>query len=291
MQVWVAAAVGLVGGCTEYNYDDPDPPAPAPASPTGIPPRAEPPPPVANAGPDMELAPLDTATLDATRSSDPEGREIVAVDWTLIERPDGSTARLDDPTRPRPNLFLDLAGTYRLSLTVQNRAGVWDPTPDEIVVVAKPIDALYVQLAWDAETDLDLHLMENDSELFGPGDCNFCNMNPDWGGSGPRDDPSLDWDAVFGYGPEAITIENPAEGRYRVAVHFYGEGGLELCKGPCAPSEASVLVFVDGELAGKFSRTLTEQGDLWDVAEIAWPSGEITEVDTLGRTFQTVCRL
>jgi hypothetical protein len=284
------AAIILVAGCSEYEVGGAGvvgtPSAPEPESiPTSRPLE----PPIADAGPDQVRAPLDEAILDATRSYDPGGFDIVEVDWTLIQRPAGSTAKLSDPTVPRPELFLDLAGTYRLSLTVRNRAGLWDPTPDEVEIEALPAQSFYVQLSWDAGNDLDLHLLEGDSGLFGPGDCNYCNLSPRWGAAGPLDDPSLDWDAIFGYGPETITIDEPASGSYHIMVHYFGENGTDRCEGSCAESVATVLVYVDGLLAAKFARTLSQQGDLWDVGTISWPEGTPTEIDSLGFTSQRAC--
>jgi hypothetical protein len=114
-------------------------------------------------------------------------------------------------------------------------------------------------------------------------------MTPEWGSRGPLDDPSLDWDAIFGFGPEAISIEEPAAGAYEIAVHYFGEEGLDQCVGPCGPSVATVLVFVDGELAGKFAGSLTDQGDLWRVAQVQWPGGIVVEIDDLTHTSQSFC--
>lgn len=278
-------------GCSEYVVTDgtgPLSPAPAPG-PTLAEPPSSPRPPVADAGPDLQVAPLEAVPLDATRSYDPDGLDIVAVRWALVERPEGSTARVSDPERAKPTLPVDLAGTYRLTLDVQNRPGLWDPTPDELVIEAVPDDALYVQLSWEGENDLDLHLLDGGAPLFGPGDCNFCNLTPDWGGPGPRDDPSLDADAVFGFGPEAISIEAPANGAYTVAVHYYGEQGLSECLGPCERALATVLVYVDGELAGKFARIVRSRGHVWHVATVQFPEGVVSEIDEIGYTNRSFC--
>ncbi|MEZ4235500.1 MAG: hypothetical protein R3F59_04920 [Myxococcota bacterium] len=250
-------------------------------------------PPVADAGPDLLLEPLDEIELDATRSYDPAGLDIVAVRWELLERPEGSTAEVDAPDKARPSLFLDLAGTYRLQLNVQNRPGLWDPTPDELVLEAVPAESLYVQLSWSTEPDLDLHLLSGSASLFGEGDCNFCNMAPDWGTRGGRDDPHLDWDAIYGYGPEAISIQAPADGAYEIAVHYYGEAGLDHCVGRCEPTTASVRVYADGQLLGKFAHRLVEEGELWRVATVDWQDGcapRIDEIDTIEHTNQSFCR-
>jgi hypothetical protein len=43
-------------------------------------------------------------------------------------------------------------------------------------------------------------------------------------------------------------------------------------------STATVRVYDRGVLKGEFRRLLSHQGDAWIVADVAWPSGAITEV-------------
>jgi len=240
--------------------------------------------PIADAGDDLEVRPLEQVRLDGTRSHDPDGLEIVQMDWALVQAPSGSTADLDDLALPRPEFFADLAGEYVFELTVQNEAGVWDSTPDTVVVNSLPAEGFYVELSWDAGNDLDLHLMPEGSQIFGNQDMNFCNDNPSWGDPGRQDDPSLDWDAIDGYGPETATIPEPGDGVYNVQVHYYGENGNAFCVGPCATTTATARIYLGGVLAAEFSQVFTEQGQVWDAATIEWPSAAITEI---GGTYMT----
>ncbi len=252
-------------------------------------PDAAPGAPVADAGADEEISPLDTHTLDAGGSHDPAGGRIVAWNWALVSRPSGSTTELDDPGAERPSFFADLAGDYHFALTVKNAAGVWDETPDDVTITAAPLDGFYVELSWDAATDLDLHLAEDGGSLFSASDCSYCNMTPDFGGPGGQDDASLDWDAIDGWGPETITIDAPASGEYTVRVHFYGENGSPSCPGGCPDTIATVRVFLGGEEVQSFRQKMAGQGSVWDVAAIEWPSGRIRELRGLGRTPETGC--
>ncbi len=245
--------------------------------------------PVADAGPDQEVAPLDEIQLDGTASYDPAGLELTAFRWTLVSQPAGSTSTLSNADVARPDLFADLAGDYVLELEVQNSAGTWDSTPDPVTVTAVPLDNFYVQLSWDSAADLDLHLMEDGGRVFdSPTDCNFCESSPNWGAAGSLDDPSLDADAIFGFGPETITIEDPASGSYTLAVHFYGKDGSDNC-GNCPSTEATVDVYIDGALAESYTATLTDDGDLWTVATLTWPSGALSEVDTIDYLDRITC--
>jgi hypothetical protein len=245
--------------------------------------------PIADAGPDQEVAPLDTVTLDGTASYDPAGLEITGFRWTLVSQPAGSTSDLSSTTVARPTFFADLAGDYVFELEVENAEGVWDSTPDPVTITAVPLDNFYVQLSWNVASDLDLHLIQEGGKLFdSPTDCNYCEQNPAWGAAGATDNPSLDWDAIDGFGPETITIEDPADGVYTIAVHYYGKDGLDNCSN-CPASVATVDVYIDGVVAASYTTTLLDDGDLWTVATLDWPSGALTEVDTLGATDKTTC--
>lgn len=283
MRFWLPAGLAVSPACSEYTLDR------EPSGDTGEP-VEEADLPVADAGPDRLVQPLDALVLDASASFDPGGGQIVAVQWTLLSAPDGSRSPVIDADRASAGFFADLAGPYVFGLTVRNDAGLWDPTPDALVVTAVPRDGFYVELSWDASNDLDLHLLTGDAVLFGPSDCSFCNMAPSWGESGTEDDPSLDWDAIFGFGPETVTIEDPADGVFDIQVHYYGEGGLDRCKGRCATSLATVNVYLGGVLEASFERELSAQGDLWRVATLSWPEHAITGVDLLEHTNRTRCR-
>ena len=256
---------------------------------TSTTPPADPDEPIADAGVDAEVRPLDVVELEGTASYDPAGLDITAVEWTMVSSPAGSTAELSDTTAPRPEFFADLAGEYIFELTVMNDAGVWDSTPDTVVITSLPAEGFYVELSWDARNDLDLHLMPEGHDIFGPLDVNFCNDNPSWGDPGPADDPSLDWDAIDGFGPETATIPEPRDGSYNVQVHYYGENGAPTCAGPCAESTATIRIYLGGVLAAEYSQLFTQQGQVWDAATIHWPSGQIDEIGGTYSTNRTGC--
>lgn len=149
-------------------------------------------------------------------------------------------------------------------------------------------DGLHLELSWDTETDLDLHMLDNGEDLWTPGDVNFCNRNPDWGEPGGRDDPSLVEDVTPGFGPEITTFIRPSDGMYTPVVHYFGRGS-HLCLLGCPATTATVSVYLDGELEQTFSRTIQTPGDTWTVADIVFPTGAITGVDTLGSTSEHDC--
>jgi hypothetical protein len=284
----VAALLVLVG-CQEYGLSGRQPVETPPVEETQPPPDNVPGEPIADAGNDAEVQPLDAVVLDGTESYDPAGYDIVDVEWTLVSAPAGSTTELSDRHSPRPSLFVDFAGDYVFELTVQNAKGVWDSTPDRVTVTALPLDGFYVELSWDADNDLDLHLLHGDAAIFSNGDCDWCNQHPAWNEAGRPDDPSLDWDMINGFGPETITIDDPSPDEYRVGVHYYGENALAACIGPCAQATATINVYISGELAASYSQSFDDQGQVWEAAVIDWPSGDVTEVDDVGTTPKTTC--
>lgn len=277
----------VLGACIESNInpfpEDVDEPEVIPGEP------------IADAGADRTVAPLTTVTLDGTASYDPEGLAITAYAWTIVSVPQGSTiANVQGQTssNPTPNLWLDIAGEYVFELTVQNELGAWDSTPDRVVVVAEPSDDFYVQLTWDAVVDLDLHLAKAGSDIFSPGDCNYCNMTPNWFSGNPGANPSLDWDVISeGFGPETITITKPADGTYKVGVHYYGQGGAASCTGPCPPTKATVRVYINGVLKETFERTIDGQGTVWVPTDITVVGTQVSvaDVDDLTHTSKISC--
>jgi hypothetical protein len=243
---------------------------------------------VANGGPDQNVAPLDQVTLDGRGSRDPGNCPDLTYAWSILSAPPESALILPDPTQAVQRFQIDVAGTYVFALSVTNGLGRTDPTPDRVRVVARPIDGLYVQLTWDDDADLDLHLMEEGARLFDtPGDACYCNMTPDWGLLGNSvDDPSLDIDDVDGLGPETITLTRPQDGRYRVAVHYYrGEGR------PNRPTRARVRIFTRDRVLATFNADLTRpEQEVWTVAEIEFPSLQVFPIDQRSSTNRNSCR-
>lgn len=136
---------------------------------------------------------------------------------------------------------------------------------------------LHLQLDWDSDNcDVDLHLLNPQGTFFqAPNDCYYANMSPNWGTANDfTDDPFLDVDNVWGYGPENINLQEPVPGTYKVIVHFYSDsyqGSMST------DTNATVRVFFFGQLAGTFGPTHLPSTDwTWDVCNIEWPAQTIT---------------
>jgi hypothetical protein len=98
-------------------------------------------------------------------------------------------------------------------------------------------------------------------------DCAFANRFPEWGGVGRVDDPRLDVDDVRGFGPEAITLNSPADGTYFAAVHYCNDRLSD------EPSVATVEVYVKGALVLSAGPQLLAEGDVWYAAQLSRAGG------------------
>ncbi|MCG6304582.1 PKD domain-containing protein, partial [Vibrio vulnificus] len=107
-------------------------------------------PPVANAGKDIKLTDLGFVVLDGTGSFDSDGDKL-EYRWTLVKKPQGSSASIIQPTSATPTLNYDSSGEYIAELVVSD--GVYQSTPDRVVLtdsniapIAKPKAAAFMTL-------------------------------------------------------------------------------------------------------------------------------------------------
>lgn len=104
-------------------------PSPTPA-PTSTPTNTAP---VANPGPNQSVLTNTSVTLDASSSVDANG-DTLAYKWTFKSRPSGSVAALSSTTDAKPMFMADVAGTYVVTLIVND--GKIDSAPVNVTIVA-----------------------------------------------------------------------------------------------------------------------------------------------------------
>ena len=208
-----------------------------------------------------QTEPRTSVTLDGTGSYDPDGDALEEYQWT-ITLPEGSTGTFT-PSVDMASLYTDIAGDYVVQLRVKSNEQVWS-APATLHVNSIPKELLHVELFWDTGgADLDLHLADKGADFFSlPDDVSYCNQTPDWGVAGTADDPSLDIDDRYGYGPENINIDTPQVDNYNIRVHYYVDNGdLSVV--------ATVKVYLYGAEEASYSKVLN-YNEVWDVADIKW---------------------
>ncbi len=269
------------------------------------------------------VQPLDTVVFDGSASVDPDGpnNRPATYEWVITDRPVGSVSAVgesflnpadpaggispDNPSTPIAVFWVDLAGTYTAELRVRDNLGLSSQdceTSATVTIIAKPDEAIHIQLVWstpndpdetDREgTDVDLHLLHPlaDNWFTEPYDCYFGNPNPDWGTlEDPSDDPIIDIDDISGGGPENANLATPEStevlgGPYRVGIHYYSS--RELVNGTdFGESIAKVRIFLNGELTWDYTGMDPNSGDVeggefplaaqdafCQVATIHWPA-------------------
>ncbi len=90
-------------------------------------------------------------------------------------------------------------------------------------------------------------------------DASFANRSPEWGLPGRADDPRLDIDDVAGNGPEVISLNEPADGLYRLVVHYCLDRIDE-------PSLATVTLFDEGQVLAVAGPQAVNEGQAWIAA-------------------------
>ncbi|RJO66147.1 MAG: hypothetical protein C4523_13785 [Myxococcales bacterium] len=101
----------------------------------------------------------------------------------------------------------------------------------------------------------------------------LCGESGECVGNNPDDDPTLDIDDVDGWGPENISLKDPATGRYRFVARLYADPNEVLSDlAPNSPVKGFVRIYLNGELA--LSQGVTHEfvktSTYWKVADIVW---------------------
>lgn len=221
----------------------------------------------------------DVVQVDGAHSNDPEGDPLV-YEWTLVA-PVGSAAALDDPASMRPTFVPDRAGIHTLQLVVRDSLGQASDAAT-LSIQVRPRFGFRAQLTWTEGGDLDLHLVERGSALFGDRDCGFEHRTLEAGLSAtPEDDCLLLEDAETAPGMEQAVIATPAAGTWEIWVHVFDGQGLSAL-------EANVQVVLDDAAPALLQvRQLPGTCSTWHVADISFPDADITVVDG---AFGTQCR-
>ena len=242
------------------------------------------------------VVPQTLLHLDGLQSLAPTGA-ISKYKWE-VSQPTGSVGLfLPADTAPQVTFQPNVAGDYVFRLRVWDQTGKESCFPGVRTVKVLPDQAIHVELLWNtpgdpdqsdsgpaAGADLDLHFshdfgsvldFDNDGApdpwFDAKYDCFWFNKTPEWGSYDPNidDNPSLDRDDTDGAGPENLNLTLPEDGHeYAVGVHYFNANGW-------GPSTAEVRIYIYGQLQYQVTSKALNQGDLWYVADIQWPSANI----------------
>lgn len=233
----------------------------------------------------LDLAPLDTVTLDGSLSSDKEteAKDLKYI-WSLKSAPKDSTSGIAS-NGDKATFFLDLAGKYEICLSVEDSSGMKSCNTDCVTITATPRETIHIQLVWHTPgdktigdedgTDLDLHFMTLPDGKWGDKgvavlqngtDIYFKNQYAVWHVDNfGNEEPSLDIDDKDGDGPENINLNNPAPCRwYAIGVHYYLDNAF-------GPSYATVRSYINGKMRfEKANIPLKQTGVFKQVAWLFW---------------------
>ncbi|MDA0712871.1 MAG: hypothetical protein O2897_02665, partial [bacterium] len=250
----------------------------------------------------MKIEPLDDVLLSAEGSKAVRsGATLTSYIWEKNNEPRDSYAKLSSPNTAETRFVfanqtygLDLAGKYKVKLTVTDSFGAQSINDCIIEINAIPSELLHIQLVWDTDYgDMDLHLAKKNTEgnfcvnalnedaTPGPlgttctaaesSECNYSNCRlyhhekrPNWDKDpiiGTSGDPTLDIDDLAGLGPENINIAEASGGQFLVSVHHYAGG---------RPAGNTVRIYLYGHLFAEFYKIL-QPNEWWEVATVQWP--------------------
>ncbi|MFH0980767.1 MAG: hypothetical protein V2A79_04425 [Planctomycetota bacterium] len=146
--------------------------------------------------------------------------------------------------------------------------------PESVCIIdVIPKSWIHVQTVWnDSVNDQDLHVVwwsnpAHNRDMFDVNDCYYANPLPHWFGTFPED-PRLDIDDTYGYGPENFNIDRPTPGTYRVYMNYAGNH-YDYYTTPWTTD--TVRIYLRGQLAAQYSRSLHyDFAQIWAIADIVW---------------------
>jgi hypothetical protein len=95
--------------------------------------------PVADAGGNQVVLVGDTVFLDGSGSYDANGNDLT-YSWSLVDKPEGSSAELSFPAAVDPIFVADIEGIYTVSLVVND--GIVDSDPSNVTILAIDADKI-----------------------------------------------------------------------------------------------------------------------------------------------------
>lgn len=210
---------------------------------------------------------------------------IQSYEWSLVDDHSNNQPFLPSAFVQNPTYTVNVAGEYTFKLKVYDNFGNVSCEDATYTVFVASDEPIHIELLWTNPSapnevngqgsDVDLHVLHpNAYEWFDYGyDCYFGNKLPTWPGASTGD-VRLDRDDVDGVGPENFNHDAPEFGAaYRVGVHYYSDHNY-------GTALATIRFYHYGNLRAEKDRVSLVDGDMWEVGEMAWPSGAVTFYET-----------
>lgn len=216
------------------------------------------------------VLPGTTIEVSGAGSLDPEGEDL-RWQWRFLRRPEGSRATFLDSGAQDTEFIVDRPGRYVATLEVLDPSGQASTNDARVEVEAESGPVFEVELSWDRPgTDLDLHVVAPGGRIGALADCFFDNPTPDWGPPGPMSDPQF----TSGLANEMVLANAPPDGVFTVVASV-------VAASPQGPTSATLRIRLGETEVARYTTTLEVTAQAWDVATISWPSGRITDLDTV----------
>lgn len=215
---------------------------------------------------------VNTQVILAGGGSDPAGDPLTC-SWIVTNRPSGSRVVPDQANNCVTPFTPDLVGDYDLELIVMDPMG--NTASCTTQVHANPFGGLWVEMFWDVNSDVDLHVVHPsagsataDASYWTSLDCYYGNRTPDWDVIGNvNDDPSLDRDDTQFTGPENTRINVPVAGNsYGVSVHWWSAGSNTM-------TNVTTNVYCGGALLNHTVTQLTANRQMVNVGSVNYSAG------------------
>ncbi|MFZ5446374.1 MAG: choice-of-anchor D domain-containing protein [Myxococcota bacterium] len=195
--------------------------------------------------------------------------------WSAGMRPATSNGTFSSPTScTSTSYFADVVGTHVISFNVTDALGYTAQCQTPVTVIAN--GDLWIELTWDRNNDVDLHLLHpnggspltSTSWFNTTWDCNYRNLRPSWSANAQAS-PSLDRDDILGRGPENMRINSPDLGvDYAIGAHMYDYDAA-------SPVTSTVKVYCGGQLITTQTRTMSRAKDMWVVGSVRFQTAAV----------------
>ncbi len=207
--------------------------------------------------------------------------------WSLFRQPTDSKSELENRFTAEPQLWLDQLGDYEIILNMNDLNDKQRCEPSTVKIRVAPREPIYIQLTWNTPTipnptpdtspDLDLYYFHSNAQSWNDDTwaVYWSRKTQTWdSGKATLETENLDPSSPWGPVTEVVTHTNPADGSYRIGVHYAPTGDR-------GPTNATIRIYIQGQLKYSLPDQQMTKNQLWHIGDLHWPSGTLTKCDKL----------